>query len=54
MPTLAAALVASLAGWLIDEVAEPYLGAAFTVFVSFLCSTVVFYGARKWLIEMLG
>jgi hypothetical protein len=54
LPTLAAALVASLAGWLIDDVAQPYLGAAFTVFLSLVCSTVVFYAARKWLIDLRG
>jgi uncharacterized membrane protein YdjX (TVP38/TMEM64 family) len=54
MPSLAAGLVAMLAGWIIDEVLWPYLGTGLTLLVSFAGSTVIFFVARNWLREMRG
>jgi hypothetical protein len=54
VPSLAAGLVASLAGWMIDDVVQPYLGAGATLVLSLVCSTVIFFVARKWLIELRG
>ena len=49
MPSIGAGLVAMLAGWIIDEVLQPYLGTGLTLFLSFVASTVVFFVARQWL-----
>ena len=54
MPTLGGALAALLAGWIIEDLARPYLGPGLTLAVSFGVSTVVFFVARKWLIELRG
>ena len=54
MPTLAAALAASLAGWMIEDVTQPYLGLAFALVLSLACSTGVFYAARRWLTDLRG
>jgi hypothetical protein len=52
VPSLAAGLVASVAGWMIESVVQPYLGTGFTVMLSLVCSTVLFVVARKWLIDL--
>jgi hypothetical protein len=54
LPSLAAGLVASLAGWMIDDVIQPYLGAGLTFVLSLACSTAIFFVARRWLIELRG
>ncbi|HUL79867.1 MAG TPA: hypothetical protein VL691_21560 [Vicinamibacteria bacterium] len=54
MPSLGGAVAALLAGWIIDDLAQPYLGAGVTLVLSFVSSTVVFFIARKWLIELRG
>ena len=54
MPSLAAAGVASLAGWVLDELFEPYLGMGVTLLISFVVSTLVFFYVRRWLVEMRG
>ena len=54
MPYLVAALVASLAGWVIDELLQPYLGTGTTLLFSCVCSTVIFFMARMWLISLRG
>jgi uncharacterized membrane protein YjjP (DUF1212 family) len=54
VPSLAAAVVASLAGWMVDDLVQPFLGMGFAFFLSFVVSTVVFYAARKWLIDLRG
>jgi hypothetical protein len=54
VPSLVAALVASLAGWMIDDIVQPYLGASLTFVVSLACSTAIFFLARNWLKELRG
>jgi hypothetical protein len=54
LPSLGAGLVASLAGWLIDDLVQPFLGTGVTLVLSFVCSTVIFFVARRWLIELRG
>ncbi len=54
MPSLAAGLVASLAGWMIDDMVGPFLGSGITLVLSFACSTALFFVARRWLIELRG
>lgn len=52
MPSLGAGLVAMLAGWIIEDVLQPYFGMGLTLILSFAGSTAVFFVARKWLREM--
>ena len=52
MPSLGAAVVAMLAGWIIDGVLQPLLGTGPTLMLSFAVSTVVFFVAHKWLKEL--
>jgi hypothetical protein len=54
VPSLAAGIVASLAGWMVDDLIQPYLGMGFAFFLSFVSSTVIFYVARNWLIDLRG
>lgn len=54
MPSLAAGVVASLAGWMIDDLVQPYLGAGTTLVLSFASSTVLFFVVRRWLVELRG
>jgi hypothetical protein len=46
--------VASLVGWLVDDLVQPFLGTGVTLVLSFVCSTVIFVVARRWLIELRG
>ena len=54
MPSLGAGVAAMLAGWLIDELLQPYLGVGLTLMLSFAGSTVVFFVAKKWLKDLRG
>jgi len=54
VPTLAAAGLASVAGWLLDELFEPYLGMSVTLVLSFVVSTLLFFYVRRWLVELRG
>ena len=47
VPSIGAALAATLAGWVIDELFEPYLGVASTLVISFAVSTVVFFVVQR-------
>jgi len=54
VPSLGAGVVASLAGWVIEDMAQPYLGTGVTLVLSLACSTVAFFVARRWLLELRG
>jgi hypothetical protein len=54
MPSLGAAVAAMLAGWVIDDIVQPVLGLGPTLFLSFVASTIVFFMARKWLLDLRG
>ncbi len=54
MPSLAAGLLASVAGWMIDEFVQPILGVGARVVLSLVCSTVIFVVARRWLRQLRG
>jgi len=54
MVSLGAALVASVAGWVIDDLAQPFLGNGPTLVLSFVLSTIVFFAARRWLNDLRG
>jgi hypothetical protein len=52
MVYLGAALAAIGAGWLVDDLFQPYLGTGMTLMLSFVVSTVVFFMVRRWLNEL--
>ena len=54
MPSLAAAAVASLAGWILDDLLQPYLGMGVTLVLSLVVSTLMFFYVRSWLVELRG
>ena len=54
MPSLYAGLLASLAGWFIGDLIQPFLGAVPALFLSFVGSAVIFFVARRWLINLRG
>ena len=54
MPYVGAAFAASILGWWIDDILQPYLGTGITLAVSFVCSTVVFFLVRNWLLDLRG
>ncbi len=49
-----AAAVASLAGWVLDALLQPYLGMGPTLVLSLVASTLVFFYVRRWLVELRG
>ena len=54
MPSLAAAIIASIAGWLIDALVSPFLGLAGRVMIGIIATTYVYVYARNWLRELSG
>lgn len=52
MAYIGGALVATLVGWLIDDLLQPYLGTGMTLVLSFGISTVIFFMVRRWLNEL--
>jgi hypothetical protein len=54
VPSLAAAVVASLAGWILDELFQPFLGVGVTLVFSLVASTLVFFYMRRWLVDLRG
>lgn len=54
LPSLAAGAVASLAGWILDDLFQPYLGVGVTLVLSLVASTWIFFYVRRWLVELRG
>jgi hypothetical protein len=54
LPTFAAVLVASVSGWMLDELLQPVLGTGTTLVASLAGSTLVFFYVRGWLEELRG
>ncbi len=52
MTYIGAALVAIVAGWIIDALFQPYLGTGATLILSFVVSTIAFFMTRRWLNEL--
>jgi len=49
-----AGAVASLAGWILDDFFQPYLGMGVTLLLSLVASTLTFFYVRRWLVELRG
>jgi hypothetical protein len=54
LPSLAAGVVASLGGWMIQELFQPYLGLGITLLVSLIGSSLIFFYVRRWLVDLRG
>ena len=54
MPSIAAAIIASLAGWTIDALVAQYLGLAPRIFVGIAVTTYIYVYARNWLRDLRG
>ena len=54
MPSFAAAIIASVAGWLIDAVVANFLGLTGRVMVGIVLTTYVYVYARNWLRDLSG
>jgi hypothetical protein len=54
MPSIAAAIIASLVGWIIDSIVESFLGIGGRILVSLVVSAFVYVYARNWLIGLRG
>jgi hypothetical protein len=52
MPSIAAALIASLIGWIIDAAIESFLGIEARIFIGLIVSTIVYVYARRWLLQL--
>ena len=54
MPSFAAAIIASVAGWLIDALISSFLGLTGRVMVGIVATTYIYVYARNWLRELSG
>lgn len=54
MPSVAAAIIASVAGWLIDSVVSGFLGLTGRVTVGIVFTTYTYVYARNWLRGLSG
>lgn len=52
VPTLAAALIASIGSWMIDTVVESFLGFEARLFLSLIDSALLYFYARRWLLHL--
>jgi hypothetical protein len=49
VPSIAAAIIASIVGWGIDAAIEPFVGIEGRIFIGLMTSTFIYYYARNWL-----
>jgi hypothetical protein len=52
MPSLAAALIASIGGWIIDAAIEPVVGVEVRILVGLVDGILIYYYARRWLVGL--
>jgi hypothetical protein len=52
VPSLAAALVASIGSWMIDAMVESFLGFEGRIFLSLIDSAIIYFYARRWLLQL--
>jgi len=52
--SLYAGVLASVAGWVVGDLVQPYAGTTTAFAVSFAGSVAVFFAARRWLINLRG
>jgi membrane protein implicated in regulation of membrane protease activity len=54
MPTIGAAIAASIAAWLVDELISSFAGTPVRVLVNLVLSVLVFVFVKRWLRELRG
>jgi hypothetical protein len=54
VPSLAAALIASIAGWIIDALVSSYIGLTGRIFLGIVVTTYIYVYARNWLRDLRG
>ncbi len=54
MPSLVAAATASLVGYVLDDLVQPYLGTGTTLPLTLVASTLIFFYVRRWLVDLRG
>ncbi len=54
MPSLAAALIASIAGWILDTVVSQFMGLTGRIFLGIAVTTYIYVYARNWLRDLKG
>jgi len=52
VPSLAAALIASIGSWVIDSMVGSFLGFEARIFLSLIDSTLIYFYARRWLLQL--
>ena len=52
MPSLAAALIASIGGWLIDALIADFVGVEVRLLVGIIDGILLCYYARQWLVNL--
>jgi hypothetical protein len=54
VPSIAAAVIASITGWILDAAIQPFLGIGGRILIGFIVTTFVYVYARNWLIQLKG
>ena len=54
MPTIGASVFASIAGWIVDSILEPWAPLFARIMIGLVVSTAVFYRVRYKLRELRG
>jgi len=52
VPSIAAAIIASILGWVIDAAIESFMGIGGRIFVGLIVSSVAYVYARNWLVRL--
>jgi hypothetical protein len=52
VPSFAAAIIASLAGWVLDSLIEPFMDIGARIILGLIVSTYVYVYARNWLLRL--
>jgi len=52
VPSIAAAIIASILGWIIDSAIEPFMGIGGRIALGLIVSTIAGVYARNWLVRL--
>jgi len=52
VPSLAAGLIASIAGWIVDAVVAPFFGIGVRIFIGLVITPFAYVYARNWLLRL--
>jgi hypothetical protein len=52
VPSLAAALIASIAGWIIDSLVAPFFSLTLRIFIGLVVTPFAYVYARNWLLRL--